>query len=186
MGAAHPGGAPCCAEAARIWRKNCSTWRSDEKAAQLLPGSHGGPWQVEQPGAWRASVGHGEPVGHDLVVAPSLQNGLLVCQQEGRRIRRAIVARRYLRLELERPLHLPQGGGESPEPPGAIAGILRSSRRSGVGHGDRTERWSRQSVDRRGESFSAPPTWRAKCRITGSGKTLEVRILGCARRSLSP
>ena len=27
------------------------------------------------------------------------------------------------------------------------------------------------------------PTWRAKCRITGSGKTLKVRTLGCARRS---
>ena len=27
------------------------------------------------------------------------------------------------------------------------------------------------------------PTWRAKCWITGSGKTLKVRTLGCARRS---
>ena len=30
------------------------------------------------------------------------------------------------------------------------------------------------------------PTWRAKCRISGSGKTLEVRTMGCARRSLPP
>ena len=30
------------------------------------------------------------------------------------------------------------------------------------------------------------PTWRAKCRISGSGKTLEVRTLGCARRSPLP
>ena len=30
------------------------------------------------------------------------------------------------------------------------------------------------------------PTWRAKCRILGSGKTLEVRTLGRARRSLLP
>ena len=27
------------------------------------------------------------------------------------------------------------------------------------------------------------PTWRAKCRITGSGKTLNVQTLGCAQRS---
>ena len=27
------------------------------------------------------------------------------------------------------------------------------------------------------------PTWRAKCRITGFGKNLKVRTLGCARRS---
>ena len=30
------------------------------------------------------------------------------------------------------------------------------------------------------------PTWHTKCRISGSGKTLEVQTLGCARRSLLP
>ena len=31
--------------------------------------------------------------------------------------------------------------------------------------------------------FRCTPTWRAKCRISGFGKTLNVRTLGCARRS---
>ena len=33
------------------------------------------------------------------------------------------------------------------------------------------------------DEFRHPPTWRAKCRISGSGKTLKVRTLGCVRRS---
>ena len=32
------------------------------------------------------------------------------------------------------------------------------------------------------EELRRSPTWRAKCRITGSGKTLKVRTLGCTRR----
>ena len=44
--------------------------------------------------------------------------------------------------------------------------------------------WNRgASADRLvGERLRCTPTWRAKCRITGSGKTLKVRTLGCARR----
>ena len=58
-----------------------------------------------------------------------------------------------------------------------------------VGVGPRvTEHWHRgvladQLME---EKLRRTPTWRAKCRIAGSRKTLKVRTLGCARRSLPP
>lgn len=32
LGAAHPGGAPCCTRAAPTWWKNCLMWRSEGRA----------------------------------------------------------------------------------------------------------------------------------------------------------
>ena len=62
-------------------------------------------------------------MGHDLVVAPGLEDGLLVRRQENQRIRCAVVARRHVWLELVRPLHLSQGGGQGSEP---LAPVLAS------------------------------------------------------------
>ena len=87
--------------------RRCPVARHEE-AAQL----HHGSGEVEQPGARCASEGHGKLVGHHLVVAP----GLLIRQQVSRRVRRAVVTRQHLRLELGRPTHLPQGGGQGSEP----------------------------------------------------------------------
>ena len=36
------------------------------------------------------------------------------------------------------------------------------------------------------EELRCTPTWRAKCQMWGSGKTLKVRTLGCARSSFPP
>ena len=54
----------------------------EEEAAQLLLGGHRSCWQVEQPHARDASEGHGKPVSHDPVIAPGLEGGLLIHQQE--------------------------------------------------------------------------------------------------------
>ena len=80
------------------------------------------------------SEGHGKPVGHDPVVGPGLEDGLLVGQQESQRIGRAVVARWHLWLELVRPLHLPQGGGQGSEPPGRHTGAGDRSGRHAAHH----------------------------------------------------
>ena len=70
--------------------------------------------------------------------------------------------------------HLSDAGGEgSPVLSASVASVL---------HGD-DETMGRGATKGK---LRRTPTWRAKCRITGSGKTLKVRTLGCARRSLSP
>ena len=96
---------------------------SEEEVAQLLPGGHRSRWQVEQPHARDAGEGHGQPVCYDLVVAPSLEDSFFLCQQEGLRVGRAVIARWHVRLELARPLHLSQGGDQGSEPPGLRAGV---------------------------------------------------------------
>ena len=125
----------------------------NEEAAQLLPRCHRGSGEVEQPGARCTSESYGKPVGHDLVVAPGLKDGLLIRQQESQRVRRAVVARRHLRLEFGWPLHLPQGGGKGSEPPCAVVGTGRSGWR-GARHGERVWRW--WSASRRKEDSGAP------------------------------
>ena len=54
--------------------------QAEEEVVQLLPGGDRRIRQMEELGALRAYKGHWEPVGHDLVVTPSFQNGLLVRQ----------------------------------------------------------------------------------------------------------
>ena len=55
---------------------------------------------------------------------------------------------------------------------------------------ERDERppWRRRSNGARsdGRKLRRTPTLRTKCRITGSGKTLKIRTLGCARSSFPP
>ena len=66
------------------------------------------------------------------------------------------------------------------EAPSAAVGTGRSSWR-GAHHGVAgVEMVECESTE---ERLRCTPTWRAKCRIMGSDKTLKVRTLGCARRS---
>ena len=62
---------------------------------------------------------------------------------------------------------------------GGKGGLALSASSASVRHGDdgATGRGATEGKLRR------TPTWRANCRISGSGKTLKVRTLGCARRS---
>ena len=75
----------------------------------------------------------------------------------------------------------PTDGGRLSDTGGEGSPTLSSSTAS-VRHGDdgATGRETMQGKLRR------TPTWRAKCRITGSGKTLKVRTLGCVRSSFLP
>ena len=49
---------------------------------------------------------------------------------------------------------------------------------------DERQPWTRRMIEHGTveERFQRTPTWRAKCQMWGSGKTLKVRTLGCARR----
>ena len=88
---------------------------------------------------------------------------------------RGSVARR-LRLEFVRPLHLSQGGGQGSEPLGPSAGIGCQSGWRVVGHGGETRCWWR--AGRQEGELRRTPTWRAKCRISGSGRPLRFELWG--------
>ena len=75
----------------------------DETGAHLVPGGERAWRQVQELGAGPILECHGKPVRHDLLIPVGGFNAQLVEREELRRVGRAIVARRQVRLELARP-----------------------------------------------------------------------------------
>ena len=69
---------------------------------------------------------------------------------------------------------LSNAGGEDSPALGAGAACIR--------HGDDEATWRGVTEGK----LRCTPTWRPRCWIMGSGKTLKVRTLGCARSSFPP
>ena len=90
-------------------------------------------------------------------------------------------APRFRRHE-RRPILRGAGGAARRRPPGQPGCPAVGVSSWVTGHLDRGASASRLSR----KKLRRTPTWRAKCRMGGSGKTLKVRTLGCARSSSPP
>ena len=72
-----------CLQSAQDGRDDLGCRRNmmgEEEVAQLLLGGHRSRRQVEKPHARDTGKGHGQPVRHDLVVAPGLEDSFFICQ----------------------------------------------------------------------------------------------------------